>query len=173
MDKNNIKEKNNKLKEVISNKTVLAGMFIVIISILVSIPMFNPDFNMQFDDGIQHICRLIGTEQSINEGQPIPVIMSNLCNGFGYSWNLFYSPVTSYLPLIFRIFTTSYEMCLKLFMFVVSIASGFAMYFFVKKFLKGHEKNIKFQESNKDKTESLDKKGELNQKIDDNKKRTD
>ena len=169
MDKNNIKEKNNKLKEVISNKTVLAGMFIVIISILVSIPMFNPDFNMQFDDGIQHICRLIGTEQSINEGQPIPVIMSNLCNGFGYSWNLFYSPVTSYLPLIFRIFTTSYEMCLKLFMFVVSIASGFAMYFFVKKFLKGHEKNIKYQESNKDKTESLDKKGELNQKIDDNK----
>ncbi len=152
-----------------NNKTFIASLFIIIVSFLSSIPMFNPDFNMQFDDGIQHICRLIGTEQSIKEGQLIPVIMSNLCNGFGYSWNLFYSPVTSYLPLIFRIFTTSYEMCLKLFMFVVSIASGFAMYFFVKKFLKGHEKNIKHQESNKDKTKGPDKKGELNQKLDDNK----
>ena len=99
-----------------NNKTFIASLFIIITSILISIPIFNPDFNMQFDDGIQHICRLIGTEQSINEGQPIPVIMSNLCNGFGYSWNLFYSPVTSYLPLIFRIFTKSYEMCLKLFL---------------------------------------------------------
>mgnify|MGYP005790992759 CR=1 FL=1 len=117
----------------------MACIFIIIISIIVSIPMFNPNFNMQFDDGIQHICRLIGTEQSIQEGQLIPVIMSKLCNGFGYSWNLFYSPITSYLPLLFRIFTSSYAMCLKLFMFAVSIASGFSMYFFIKKFLK--EKN--------------------------------
>ena len=78
-------------------------VFIIIISIIVSIPMFMPNFNMQYDDGIQHICRLIGTEQSIKEGQIFPVIMSNFCNEFGYSWNLFYSPLTAYVPLIFNV----------------------------------------------------------------------
>ncbi len=126
-----------KIKELIHNKTIIASLFIIIISIIASIPMFNPNFNIQFDDGVQHICRLIGTEQSLKEGELIPAIMSNFCNGFGYSWNLFYSPLTSYMPLIFRIFTSSYEMCLKLFMMAVSIATGFSMYFFIKKFLKG------------------------------------
>ena len=148
IEKNSLKKDSNekisnkinntyKIKELIHNKTIIASLFIIIISIIASIPMFNPNFNMQFDDGVQHICRLIGTEQSLKEGELIPAIMSNFCNGFGYSWNLFYSPLTSYIPLIFRIFTSSYEMCLKLFMMAVSIATGFSMYFFIKKFLKG------------------------------------
>ena len=36
--------------------------------------------------GVQHIARLMGTFQSIEENQKFPVIMSNFCNGFGYSW---------------------------------------------------------------------------------------
>ena len=144
IDNNNLKN-TNKIKELIHNKTFIASLFIIIVSIIASIPMFNPNFNMQFDDGVQHICRLIGTEQSIKEGELIPVIMSNFCNGFGYSWNLFYSPVTSYIPLIFRIFTSSYEVCLKLFMTMVSIFTGFAMYFFMKKFLKGRVENKKIE----------------------------
>ena len=141
---NNKIKNTNKVKKLIHNKTFIASLFIIIVSIIASIPMFNPNFNMQFDDGVQHICRLIGTEQSIKEGEFIPVIMSVFCNNFGYSWNLFYSPITSYLPLIFRLFTSSYEMCLKLFIMAVSIATGFAMYFFMKKFLKGRidEKKI-------------------------------
>ena len=50
-----------KLKSIIFNKTLIASFFIIIVSVIVSIPMLNPNFNMQFDDGIQHICRLIGT----------------------------------------------------------------------------------------------------------------
>lgn len=111
-------------------------IFIIIISIIVSIPMFMPNFNMQYDDGIQHICRLIGTEQSIKEGQIFPVIMSNFCNEFGYSWNLFYSPLTAYVPLIFRIFGISFEMCLKLFILLVSILTGISMYFYILKITK-------------------------------------
>ena len=44
-------------------------------------------------------------------------IMLNFCNNFGYSWNVFYSPLTAYLPLIFRIFNFTFENCLKIFMF--------------------------------------------------------
>lgn len=117
---------------------LIAFAFIMIASIFAGIPLLK--FNIQYDDGIQHICRLIGSMQSIEEkGLFFPVIMQNLCNGFGYSWNLFYSPLTAYLPLLFKIFSISYENCLKLFMFSTSIASGYAMYFFMKKILKEKE----------------------------------
>ena len=159
-----------KTKTFMHNKTFIASMFIIIVGIISTIPMFDPNYNIQFNDGVQHICRLIGTEQSIKEGQLIPVIMSNFCNGFGYSWNLFYSPITAYLPLIFRIFTTSYEMCLKLFVLALSIGSGFAMYFFVKKFLNGY---AKCKQENKAKECNINNKDtekqKINSKLDNNK----
>lgn len=111
-------------------------IFIVLICIIISIPMFIPNFNIQYDDGIQHICRLIGTYQSIEEGQIFPVIISKLCNNFGYSWNLFYSPLTAYFPLIFKIFGCNFSLCLKLFIFFVNIATGMAMYSFILKITK-------------------------------------
>lgn len=86
--------------------------------------------------GIQHICRLMGTYQSICEGQFFSVIMSNFCNGFGYSWNIFYSPLTAYAPLIFKIFNISFTSCIKIFMAVVVYLSGLAMYKFTKKVTK-------------------------------------
>ncbi len=117
---------------------IITLICILVSSIFVSIPLLK--FNAQYDDGIQHIYRLIGTSQSIQEkGLIFPVIMQNLCNGFGYSWNLFYSPLTSYVPLVFRIFGFSFENCMKIFMFFTSIASGYAMYFFMKKILKNKE----------------------------------
>lgn len=118
-------------------KTKLIDYIIILIfAIIVSIPMLNEDFNIYGDDGIQHIARFMGTTQSIEEGQIIPVIMSNFCNGFGYSWNIFYSPLTAFLPLIFSIFTHSFELILKLFIILVAFLSGIAMYEFVNKISK-------------------------------------
>ena len=62
-------------------------IIILLFAGLISIPLMNSDFNIYADDGIQHIARLMGTSQSISEGQVIPVIMSGFCNNFGYSWN--------------------------------------------------------------------------------------
>lgn len=118
-------------------KTKLIDYIIILIfAIIVSIPMLNEDFNIYSDDGIQHIARLMGTTQSIEEGQIIPAIMSNFCNGFGYSWNIFYSPLTAFLPLVFSIFTHSFELILKLFIILVAFLSGIAMYEFVNKISK-------------------------------------
>ena len=108
-------------------------LIILFFAIIISIPMLNKNFNIYVDDGVQHIARLMGTAQSIEEGQIIPVIMSNFCNGFGYSWNIFYSPITAYIPLIFSIFTNSFELILKLFIMLVSFLSGVSIYEFVKK----------------------------------------
>lgn len=136
---NNIKILNSLKKYLIKYK---AYIIILIISIIISIPMFSPNFNMQYDDGVQHICRLIGTLDSIKEGQIFPMIMSKFCNNFGYSWNLFYSPTTAYIPLIFKIFNISFEMCLKIFMLFVSIFTGISMYFFMKKITKNDNISI-------------------------------
>ncbi len=114
-----------------------AFLFIVISSLFISIPLIK--LNIQFDDGIQHVVRLIETLKSIKSGGLFPVIMQGLCNGFGYSWNLFYSPFTAYLPLILKIFGFSYGTCLKLFMILISVVSGYSMYFFMKKILSNKD----------------------------------
>lgn len=116
-----------------NRKKLIDYTIILIFAIAISIPMLSQNFNIYVDDGIQHIARLMGTMQSIEEGQVIPVIMSNFCNGFGYSWNFFYSPITAYIPLIFSIFTNSFELMLKLFIVLVGFLSGIAMYEFVNK----------------------------------------
>ncbi len=106
---------------------------IIVISIIVSIPLFMPNYNIYIDDGIQHVCRIMGSIQSIMEGQTFPVIMSQFCNGFGYSWNLFYSPITAYVPLLFHFITNSFILDIKIFMLIVTVFSGIAMYEFLNK----------------------------------------
>ena len=115
----------NKIKD---NKEYL---YILLISIIVCIPLMNKNINIYRDDGIQHVCRLIGTYQTIRSGEMLPMIMASFCNNFGYSWNIFYSPLTAYAPLIFKIFNFTFTNCLKIFMFAVTLLSGIAMYKFM------------------------------------------
>ena len=117
-------------------------LIILIFTLIVSLPFLSKNIDIYRDDGIQHIARLMGTYQSIEDSQSFPVIMSNFCNGFGYSWNIFYSPFTAYVPMIFRLFTNSYELILKMFMVLISFLSGIAMYEFTKKVTKNRYAGI-------------------------------
>lgn len=117
-------------------------LIILMFTIVVCIPLLNKNLDVYRDDGVQHIARLMGTYQSITGGENPPVITSNFCNEFGYSWNIFYSPLTAYLPLILRIFTNSFEVILKMFMFLLSFLSGIAMYEFVKNITKNNNAAI-------------------------------
>lgn len=124
----------NKIKD---NKEYLC---ILLISIIVCIPLMNKNINIYKDDGIQHVCRLIGTYQTIKSGEMLPMIMASFCNNFGYSWNIFYSPLTAYAPLIFKIFNFTFTNCLKIFMFAVTLLSGITMYTFMMNVTKN--KNV-------------------------------
>ena len=75
----------------IKKDNLIAFIFIFISSLFISIPLIK--LNVQYDDGIQHIVRLIETMREIKSGNIFASVMQNLCNGFGYSWNLFYSPL--------------------------------------------------------------------------------
>lgn len=55
---------------------------------------------------------------------------------FGYSWNIFYSPLTAFLPLIFKLIGVSFSACIKLFMFANVFLSGYFMYICTKKITK-------------------------------------
>lgn len=117
-------------------KEIINYILIIIASIIISIPLANKNLNIYRDDGVQHICRIIGTEQTLADKQFLPMIMSNLCNNFGYSWNIFYSPLTAYMSVVFRIFNFSYVNCLKLCMFVIVLLSGITMYKFALRITK-------------------------------------
>lgn len=131
-----------KMINILKNKKVISHTIIFLVTIYICIPLFSNNMDISRDDGIQHICRIIGTGDSIIEGNLFPVIMSGFCNGFGYSWNLFYSPLTAYLPLIFTIFISSYVVSLKLFMFFTMFLSGVFMYKLVYIISKSHKASV-------------------------------
>lgn len=139
-----MKEKLQRLKNNISRqiteKSYINYILIVIVSMVICLPLLKKNLNIYIDDGIQHLCRLIGTYQTLASKQFLPMIMSNFCNNFGYSWNIFYSPITAYAPLLFKIFKFSFTNCLKMFIFVITCLSGVTMYRLVLKVTKN--KNI-------------------------------
>ena len=126
-----------KIKEILKKEKYFSIIIILIATIFVCIPLMNKNIDMTYDDGIQHICRLIGTFQSLEKGET-GQILSNFCNGFGYSWNLFYSPLTAYLPLIFKLIGCNFAVCIKLFMALSVFLSGYFMYLFTKKVSKNN-----------------------------------
>lgn len=130
------------LTNFLKNKKVLSYLIIFSISIFICIPLISKNMDISRDDGIQHICRLIGTYDTLKEGQIFPVIMSDFCNGFGYSWNIFYSPLTAYFPLIFRLITSSFVVCLKLSMFASIFLSGVFMYQFTYKVFRSYKVGV-------------------------------
>lgn len=132
----------NKIMEFFNNKKTISYIIIILASICICIPLFLKNMDISRDDGIQHICRLIGTHQSIKQTGLFNPIMSNFCNGFGYAWNIFYSPLTAYLPLIFKIITNSYVLTLKLFMFSTILLSGIFMYKLVYSISKSYKASI-------------------------------
>ena len=128
--------KMSKIKEILKKENSKNILILLLVSFIICLPLLSKKIDISYDDGIQHIARLMGTYQSIQEGQLFPVIMSKFCNNFGYSWNLFYSPLTAYVPLLFKLLGISFTSCIKLFMVLVVFLSGVTMYFFTKEVTK-------------------------------------
>ena len=92
-------------------------LIIFIVAFITSIPLFWKDLNIYYDDGIQHIARAYATYLSIINGEHTEVL-SSLANGFGYSWDLFYGPLSTILILIGKSITTTFVGGYKLTLFI-------------------------------------------------------
>lgn len=113
-------------------KKVTPYIIILVATLVTSIPLLFETTNIMADDGIQHICRIIENFKEMQNGNYYPEIYSRICNNFGYSWNIFYSPFTSFAPLIFMIFTNSFVTCMKIFLATIMFFSGIMMYKYIK-----------------------------------------
>ncbi len=92
-------------------------------------------------DADSHLARAVGTGEALSEGQFPALITSNYANGFGYSWNIFYPPLVTYLEVILKIFVFTYENAVKLTILFSVITAGIAMYELVREITKGR-KNV-------------------------------
>ena len=106
-------------------------LILISVAIFLSMKLFIKDFNIMIDDGIQHISRIIENYIEISKGNLYPEIFSRMCNNFGYSWNIFYGPLTAFLPLIFKLITNSFITAMKIYLLITLIASGITMYKFL------------------------------------------
>ncbi len=120
-----------KIKRVIKETEFINYICIILIATLLAIPIFSEKLNVYFDDGIQHIARAYGTLASIKEQGFTSNIISSFTNNFGYSWNLFYGPLSSLGIILVNFVCQNFITAYKIFCFICLIFSGFTMYKFM------------------------------------------
>ncbi len=125
------------MKEKIKN--LRYGFILLIVAIVVSVPLCWKNFDYYHDDGIQHIARAFLTKQALNNKQS-PTILPQLQNSFGYSWDLFYGPLSSFSVAIVGIIFDNIVIGYKIVLFLGMFLSGIAMYCLTKKITS--DKNV-------------------------------
>ena len=119
-------------EKILKHRGLIDILIILFVACLICIPLLKNNLNVYYDDGVQHIARAIGTADSIKECKFIPNIISSFSNSYGYSWNLFYGPLSVYGICLINIFINNVMISYKLFVFVCMMLSGITMYKFLK-----------------------------------------
>ena len=121
-----------KIKE-FYNKDICKYLILLLVTIILCVPMFSSKLNIYYDDGIQHISRAMGTEESIKNGTLMGNVINTFASSFGYSWNLFYGPLSTFGIIISKGIVGSYIVGYKLFMGICLFLSGLTMYKLINK----------------------------------------
>lgn len=132
-NKRNFEDK-NLVKKIFKNENLRNYVVLIIISIIISIPLTKGYIDGHDSDA--HISRVMSTVISLKLHQILPMISPNYVNGLGYSWNLFYPPLTNYMAIILRVVCNSFTQSLNLLVLFSIIFSGIFMYHFVEKVSK-------------------------------------
>jgi len=110
---------------------IFSDYFILfIISLILFLFLVNIPLN-ETHDGWLHILRILGTDMTIKDGIFPPIINPEFCRGFGYAINLFYGSLVTYLPLLIKLFVSSYAVALKAFTFITIFLSSIFMHKFI------------------------------------------
>lgn len=120
----------NFLQRIKENRQVTDVVAILIVALILAIPIFYQNNNLYFDDGSQHLMRAYHTYKAILQNGSGKVI-SSFTNGFGYSWDLFYGPLSADLIMFFGILFRSFNLGFKIGMLFLLFLAGFFMYRFI------------------------------------------
>ncbi len=112
-------------------KGVTDCAILLIVALLLMFPMCNPQIDIYLDDGSQHLMRAYHTYQSILQKGNSNII-SSFANGFGYSWNLFYGPLSTDCIMLMGIIFGNFNLGFKVVIGMVLWLASLFMYQFVK-----------------------------------------
>ena len=124
----------NILTKIVQHENIKYYFIICLMGICLSVPLMRG--YMIGHDSESHIARVMSTVISLKQHQILPMIASNYVNGLGYSWNMFYPPLTNYLAILLKIFTSTYVQALNLLVGLSIIFSGIFMYHLTEKITK-------------------------------------
>lgn len=125
-------------EKILKNRKLIDILILILVGCFLCIPLLNHNINVYYDDGIQHIARAFGTMNSLKEGGILKNVISSFANNFGYSWNLFYGPLSSVGIIVCKLLCSSYIGAYKLFVFICLILSGLTMYKFTFKLINNN-----------------------------------
>lgn len=125
------------MKEKIKNLRYV--IIILIVTIIASIPLCWKNFNYFYDDGIQHIGKAFLISNAMQKGESFTVL-SSLENNFGYSWDLFYAPLSGFSVAVIGILLKNIVVGYKFVLFLGLFFSGITMFYFAKKITS--DKNV-------------------------------
>ena len=118
----------------INFKKYIPHLIILLASILISIPIFKMNLSSTNEFRI-HIGRIVAISKLIKNNIFPALISNNNMNGFGYALNIFYGPITTYIPMLLS-YKSIASTGIQLFTLISIIASGYTMYFYTLKITK-------------------------------------
>ena len=124
-----------------NKKIILDILIIVFIAVFISLPLLSKNIDILRDDGIQHIIRARETGEAIKNFESSKILV-NLCNNFGYSWDLFYGNFTSFMAGIIYIIINSEIIAFKITLFLLLLLSGISMYVSMKSIFKNNAMSL-------------------------------
>lgn len=113
--------------EKIKNKIKIEWIILICVALIMCLPLFRKGF-IGTHDGNYHVDRIYGTVQGLKDGQFFPEIIIEYCNGFGFSWNLFYPPLYTYVGALLKLFLPSYTVTMKGILIILTLMSAIGMY---------------------------------------------
>ncbi len=117
------------MKKIINSKFT-PYILIILLTIVISVPIFTMNLYLN-NEATLHMSRFLAVDGIIKDGVFPPIINYKFMGGFGYALNLFYGPLTTYIPIIFlNIFGTA-GMAFKIFSVLTVLISGITMYKFM------------------------------------------
>lgn len=119
-------------EKILKHRNLIDIVVIIFVACLIGIPLWNSKLDVYYDDGIQHIARALGTGEAFKENFWFPNIISSFSNGYGYSWNLFYGPLSVYGVCLINLIINNFVISYKIFAFICMMFSGITMYKFLK-----------------------------------------
>ncbi len=136
-----IKNIKDKFYKVYKKNNIICYAIIILIAVLIFIPLLKKGFIMTHD-GTAHFSRNFGTIQGIKNGIPLSAIVPNFCGGFGYSWNLFYPPLSTYINAIFYFIIQNYIIDMKLTIMLAIACAGIFMFKFMINLTKNKSSSL-------------------------------